>query len=181
MPAACVLNSEEQLEDLNPRHLLLLRPHVQLPTSLGGSSPTPLVFGHRAQPAVDMENTFACAHRNIGHRGTLGAGLQLVADSLEQPEPPAQQALTCQSWRCCRQKYGRRCHCVLWAHQHHTGCAVPAGKPEAPGVSRRQGSRGSPLSSPHPSLLLGLTCSLTSHTATSLSLHGLLSNVLDSF
>lgn len=119
--------------------------------------------------------------RDTGRRGMLGAGLKLVA---EQSEPPAQQALTCQSWSCCRQKYGQRCHCVLWAHRHHTGCAVPTGKPKAPGVSRRQESKGSPLSSPHPTLLLGLTSTLTSHTATSHSLCGLLtiylSNVLDS-
>lgn len=177
MPAACVLSSEEQLqplrqEDLNPTHLLLSHLHVQLPTSLGGSPLTPPVFDHRAQPAsqtpdVDMEKTFAHAHRNAGHTGMLGAGLQLVAadghtqtDSLEQPEPPAQQALTCRSWRCCRHKYGQQCHCVLWAPQRHTRCAVPAGKPRAAGVSSRQGNKGSLLSSPHPTLLLGLTSSL---------------------
>lgn len=112
MSAACVLNSEEQLlslrqEHLNPTHLLLLHPRVQLPTSLGGSLPTPPVFDHRAQPAsptpaVDTENTFTCAHGNAGHTGMLGAGLKLVTPdrhmqpaSLEQPEPPAQQTLTC--------------------------------------------------------------------------------------
>lgn len=162
----------------------MLHPHVQLPASLGGSSPTPPVFDHRALPAVDMENTPACAHRSTGCTGKLGAGLRLVSDrqtvSLEQPEPAAQQALTCRSWRCCRQKCGWRCHCGLWAHRRHTRCAVPAGKPKASGMSRRQGSRGSPLSSSHPIILLAFTSSLTSHTATCLSLCGLLSNVLDS-
>lgn len=167
MSAACVLNSDEQLlslrqEHLNPTHLLLLHPHVQVPTSLGGSLPTPPVFDHRAQPAsptpaVDTENTFACAHGNAGHTGMLGAGLKLVTPdrhmqpaSLEQPEPPAQQTLTCRPWRCCRQKYGLRCHCVLWAHRRHTRCAVPTGKPKASAVSGRQGSRDSPVSPPYP-------------------------------
>lgn len=48
------------------------------------------------------------------------------------------QSLTCRAWRCCRRRCGWRCRCVLVALQRRTECAVPAGRPQALGVSVRQ-------------------------------------------
>jgi len=48
------------------------------------------------------------------------------------------QSPTCQAWRCCRRRCGWRCRCVLGALRRRTRCAVPAGRPQALGVSVRQ-------------------------------------------